>query len=338
METILDIRNLSVNFASNGVGVNAVSQAEIQLKSGEILGIVGESGCGKTTLSRSVLDLLPSTGRVTEGQMIFQGKDLLYLTEEEKRKVRGREIGMIFQDSMTALNPVRKIGSQFIETLSSRLKIDKKEAKKLAEEMLLKLNLPNPSRIMNRFSFQLSGGMRQRVMIAMALALRPKVLIADEPTTALDVTVQAQILKEIQSLRENYGTSIILVSHNLGVVYQVADTIAVMYAGSVVEYGKTSTIFKNPTHPYTKALLGSVPSLDNDGEKLISIAGSPPSLHKLPSGCVFHPRCEFADGLCKFQKPITMETAEGVRVACHKANVLNVIGEESYIGKTAMAL
>ncbi|SDL01023.1 ABC transporter ATP-binding protein [Natronincola ferrireducens] len=331
MDTILDIKNLSIAFSNTNEGIKAVNRASLQLRTGEVLGIVGESGCGKTTLSRSVLGLLPPAGKILEGELVFEGKDLLHLSKEEKRKIRGREIGMIFQDSMTSLNPVRKIGSQFIETLSSRLEIHEEQARQIAEEMLAKVNLPNPKKIMNRYSFQLSGGMRQRVMIAIALALRPKILIADEPTTALDVTVQAQILKEMRDLKENYGTSIMLVSHNLGVVYQVADTIAVMYAGSVVEYGDASTIFKNPTHPYTKALLGSIPTLSQHQEKLVSIEGTPPVSNSLPSGCVFHPRCQYASHLCRLEKPITVETVEGVRVACHRVNSSNYTEGEDYI-------
>lgn len=331
MDTILDIKNLSIAFENNKNGIKAVNEASLQLNSGEILGIVGESGCGKTTLSRSIVGLLPGAGKITEGEIVFEGKDLLNLSKEEKRKVRGREIGMIFQDSMTSLNPVRKIGNQFIETLCSRLKIDKERARNLAEETLRKVNLSKPEKIMNRYSFQLSGGMRQRVMIAMALALKPKILIADEPTTALDVTVQAQILKEMYGLKQKYGTSIILVSHNLGVVYQVVDKIAVMYAGSVVEYGKASTIFKKPVHPYTKALLGSIPNLSQHQEKLVSIEGNPPISYKLPSGCVFHPRCQSASPLCRFKKPMTTETKEGVRVACHIVSNFNLEEGESHI-------
>ncbi|WP_350344260.1 ABC transporter ATP-binding protein [Proteinivorax tanatarense] len=319
METLLDIKNLSIAFGNDlNQQVRVVSDANIQLRYGEILGIVGESGCGKTTLARCILGLLPPSGKVVGGEIDFCGKDLLKLDKDSKREIRGKEVGMIFQDSMAALNPVRKIGVQFTETLTARMGINKVQAKAMAIELLTKVKLSNPTEIMGRYSFQLSGGMRQRVMIAMALALKPRLLIADEPTTALDVTVQAQILKEMYSLKEQFGTSIILVSHNLGVVYQVVDTIAVMYAGTVVEYGASSEIFNKPNHPYTKALIGSVPSLKESQEELISIAGTPPMLHSLPDGCVFHPRCRFASSICRLKKPNNIQTVTGVQVACHK--------------------
>lgn len=316
-DTILEIKNLSVEFSTQKGIIKVVNDVDLELKKGEVLGLVGESGCGKTTTSLAILGLLQKGGKVTNGDIIFKGKNLLTLSKEDLRKIRGKEIGMIFQNSMSNLNPIRKIKKQFIESIRAHLDISKKEAQEIALEMLQKVNLSDPVRIMNQFPFQLSGGMKQRVMIAMALALKPKILIADEPTTALDATIQAQVLNEMNNLRKEYGTSILFVSHNLGIISQLADKIGVMYAGDIVEYGLISHVFNNPSHPYTKGLLESVPKVEKEKKRLKAIKGSPPDLFKKPFGCTFHPRCEYAMDICRRKKPRLIKVTEGVMGACH---------------------
>lgn len=315
---LLEVKNLSVEFSLENKKIRAIDNISFEVKKGEVIGIVGESGCGKSTLSRSIIYLLPKNGQVTNGQIIFEGKDILKLSKKEKRCIRGSGIGMVFQDSMSSLNPVRTIGKQFIEAINSKFNISKSEALLKAEKILSKVNLYNGAAIMKKYSFQLSGGMRQRVMIAMAMVLNPKILIADEPTTALDVTVQAQVIKQLKKLSDEYKTSIILVSHNLGVISQIADRIAVMYGGKIVEYGNAEIIFNKPSHPYTKALIRSVPRIfDEEEDKLFSIKGQAPSMDSLPDGCIFHPRCLNAKEECSFKRPLLKEKQNGVKTACH---------------------
>ncbi len=299
--------------------VKAVDGVSFSLKAGKVLGIVGESGCGKTVTSLSLLGLIEPPGKILSGEVWLDGRNLLELSPNQLRKIRGKEISLVFQNPMSSLNPVLTIGTQLIETIISHEDVSSKEARKRAVELLGKVGLPHPEKFMKRYPFQLSGGMRQRVMIAIALALHPRVLIADEPTTALDVTVQAQILSELCRLQKEFNTAIILISHDLGVVAGMADEVAVMYAGSIVEYGPVEDIFDNPRHPYTRALLNSVPHLDKKGRILEPVRGQPPSLLNLPDQCAFLPRCSQVAEECSHGKPSLREISPGHLVACYRA-------------------
>ena len=281
-ENLIEVKKLVTQFSGKNGTVTAVDGVSFHVKRGETLGIVGESGCGKSVTSMSILRLIPKqTGKIASGEILFEGRDLAKLSEKEMRQIRGNEIAMIFQDSMTGLNPVMTIGKQLVETITAHSKMDKKEAWARAEEMLTKVGIPSPAQRLKEFPHQLSGGMRQRVMIAMALCCNPAMLICDEPTTALDVTIQAQILNLIKQLKDKYELTTIYITHDLGVVANVADRIAVMYAGDIVEIGTTDEVFYDPKHPYTWALLSSLPQLGVKGEDLYSIKGTPPNL--------FHP-------------------------------------------------
>lgn len=317
-DIILEIENLQVGYrGARGFGT-ILRNFDLSLKRHQTLGIVGESGSGKTTLIRSVLGLLPPGGVIAGGRILFQGRDLLKMSKEERRKIRGRRIGMIFQEPGAALNPVRKIGVQFTDALCAHFPISKQEARQRALDMFIKMVLPDPEKIFASYSFQLSGGMKQRATIAMALALEPEILLADEPTSALDVTVQAQMMKEMQRLQKELKTSIILVSHNMGVVAHMADRIGVMYGGELVELGPKERVICQPCHPYTKALLAAIPCLNQNERLLPSIGGQPPGYEALPRGCSFFPRCpETADG-CKEQSPGRFGDPLGHMVRCTK--------------------
>ncbi len=300
---ILKIKNLTTSFATPGGIIKAVDNASLDLGQGETLAIVGESGCGKTVLSLSVMGLIPDPpGRITAGQVIYRDQDLVTLSEEEMQKIRGNQLSMIFQEPMTSLNPVFKIGDQISETLRLHKRMDKKQALEAAVDALKLVGIPNPHKRINNFPHELSGGMRQRVMIAMALVCSPEILIADEPTTALDVTIQAQILRLLDELKHKMNGSLMLITHDLGVVARVATRVTVMYAGQIVESASISELFKEPLHPYTEGLLNSVPRLGCK-EDLTPIPGNVPALQNLPQGCSFHPRCKRAFDLCREQKP-----------------------------------
>jgi peptide/nickel transport system ATP-binding protein len=315
---ILDVHDLCCEFQTKEGPVRAVNGVSFALQPGRILAVVGESGCGKTTLALSLLRLLPFPGRITHGQISLNGHDVLGLSEDELRRLRGRSISMIFQDPVSGLNPVLPIGKQVEEILASHLEIPKKERKRRTLELLRQVGLPDADRLVGQYPFHLSGGMCQRVMIAIATALNPSVIIADEPTSALDVTVQAQILAELNRLRETRGTAILLITHDLGVVAQMADDVAVMYAGSIVETGDVGTIFQRPRHPYTWALLSTLPRIDAPRTHLQAIPGSPPSLLNLASECAFTPRCAKALTRCRQDRaPALEEVAPGQRVACY---------------------
>lgn len=318
-ENLIEVKHLKTQFNTKNGIVTAVDDVSFTVQQGEVLGIVGESGCGKSVTSMSILRLIPaSAGRVAEGEIIFKGEDLLKKTEKEMRKVRGNDIAMIFQDSMTALNPVLTIGNQLMETITVHNKMSRKEARDRAIEMLVKVGIPSPEQRMKEYPHQLSGGMRQRVMIAMALACNVALLIADEPTTALDVTIQAQILELMKELKKTTNTSIMLITHDMGVVADMADHIMVMYAGKVIEYADTRSIFEHPRHPYTKGLLASIPKLtQNDNERLFTIKGAVPSLNDMPEGCRFCTRCEEAEERCRTQQPPLFEV-DGCQVSCWK--------------------
>jgi oligopeptide/dipeptide ABC transporter ATP-binding protein len=318
-EPILSVRDLSAAFFTKEGVVRAVNDVSFDLEPGRVLAVVGESGCGKSTLALALLRLLPFPGKMTGGQVVFDGQNLLGKDEEELRRIRGRRISMIFQDPVSGLNPVLPIGKQVEEILTSHLDIPKKERRQRTLEVLRHVGLADAERIVNSYPFHLSGGMCQRVMIAMATALNPSVVIADEPTSALDVTVQAQILNELDLLRQQRGTAIILITHDLGVVAQMADDVAVMYAGRFIEVGPVRQIFKEPRHPYTWALLNTLPRLDRGGgQTLHSIPGAPPSMIDLPPECAFLPRCVKAINRCRTEPaPPLAAVAAGQLAACY---------------------
>ncbi|MFS0673143.1 ABC transporter ATP-binding protein [Ornithinibacillus sp. 179-J 7C1 HS] len=316
MEKILEVKDLHVTFTTYGGTVQAVRGVDFHLNKGETLAIVGESGCGKSVTSNAIMRLIPSPpGKITAGKILFKGKDLTKLTEKQSRSIRGVDISMIFQDPMTALNPTLTIETQLIEGLKQHRKISPVEAKRRALEMMELVGIPNPVERMKQYPHQFSGGMRQRIVIAIALICEPELLIADEPTTALDVTIQAQILELFEKIQEVTGVSIILITHDLGVVAKIADRIAVMYAGKIIETGTKREIFYHPEHPYTKGLLNSVPRLDTKG-KLKPIDGTPPDLFSPPQGCPFAPRCPLAMEVCNKVYPESSVLSDSHSVNC----------------------
>jgi len=315
---LLEIEGLKTQFYTSAGTVKAVDGITYDVKAGETVAIVGESGCGKSVGAMSILRLIPDPpGKIVEGSIKFQGKDLLKLTEEEMRDIRGRDIGMVFQEPMTSLNPVLTIGRQLTETLEQHLNITGDPAQKRAIELLGLVGISEPHRRLAQYPHHLSGGMRQRVMIAMALACEPKLIIADEPTTALDVTIQAQILELMKELTRKMGVALIVITHNLGVVARYADRVNVMYAGKIIESGTALDIYHRPRHPYTLALLKSVPRMDLPRQdKLDPVDGQPPDLTRLDDGCAFRPRCGFAVKKCEEKFP-PLETIKGPHiVAC----------------------
>ncbi|MFL6559807.1 MAG: ABC transporter ATP-binding protein [Bacillus sp. (in: firmicutes)] len=301
---IIEVENLQTAFMSDKGELISVDEVTFNLEPGETIGIVGESGCGKSVTSLSIMRLLGKNGYIKNGSVKMNGKELNKLTEAEMRQVRGNQISMIFQEPMTSLNPVYTIGNQMIEGIKLHLKMSTKDAKAYAIDMLKQVKIPRAEDVMNEYPHALSGGMRQRVMIAMALSCKPKLLIADEPTTALDVTIQAQILELMKELREESDTAIMLITHDLGVIAEMADKVLVMYAGQVVEEADVFTLFDEPKHPYTKGLIDSIPHLEYEEHKrLYSIPGMVPTLQHMPKGCRFHTRCPYATEKCLNEKP-----------------------------------
>ena len=314
MATILEIEDLTVHFPINIGTVRAVEGVSLNLEQGEVMGLVGETGCGKSTLGFSILRLLRPPGRIVKGRILYHGQDIVQMSKKEILSLRGRKIAMIFQDPLTSLNPLFRIDRQFIETLFTHEKgLDKKTAYNRAEKMLESLGI-SPERL-SEYPHQMSGGMRQRIMIGMGLILNPDLLIADEPTTSLDVVVEAQFLDLLNDLRKQYNLTIILITHNLGNVAQLADRITVMYGGAIAEIGSAEAIFEDSLHPYTQGLLSCIPNIKLDKPKLKTMAGSPPDLVNPPSGCVFHPRCPYAKDICRVQKPETF-SKNGHLVSC----------------------
>lgn len=303
-DVLLKISDLATHFHTEEGVVKAVDGVDFEVRRGEVLGVVGESGCGKSMTSMSILRLVPKPqGKIVRGQMIFEGQDLLTLSEEEMRKIRGNRIALISQDPMTSLNPVLTVGEQIMEAIQLHQGLDKAAAKAKAIEMLRKVGIPSPEKRVDEYPHQFSGGMRQRAIIAMALSCEPKLLIADEPTTALDVTIQAQILDLMREIKEKENAGIIFITHDLGVVAEMCDFVCVMYAGKVVEATDVFTLFKTPSHPYTIGLLKSIPRLDDVKERLDPIDGQPPSLSKLPKGCSFAARCPEVQDICRQKEP-----------------------------------
>ncbi len=318
-EELLRVENLTTHFYTEEGIVKALDGVSFSIQKGEILGLVGETGCGKSVTATSIMRLIPvPPGKIVSGEIWFEGKDLLKLSEDQMRKIRGKDITMIFQDPMSSLNPVLRVGFQVLEAILAHFPIQLKEGMARVVELFKKVNIPDAEQSVSRYPHQFSGGMRQRVMIAMALSGQPKLLIADEPTTALDVSIQAQILTLIKRLQKEYNTSVLLISHDLGVIATMAQKVAVMYAGRIVEYGNVEQIFNNPLHPYTKGLLKAIPDLDEDREWLEVIPGSVPNLIYPPEGCRFHPRCAYVKDICKKEKPPLIEVEEGHKVACYE--------------------
>ena len=300
-EKLLEVKNLKTYFYTDEGVVKSVDDVSFDVEKGKTLGIVGESGCGKSITSLSIMQLVETQpGKIVGGEIIYQGENLLEKNKDQMRKIRGGEIAMIFQEPMTSLNPVFTVGKQIMEALRLHTDLDKEKAKERAIEMLKLVKIPLPEKRFNEYPHQLSGGMRQRVMIAMALSCNPKLLICDEPTTALDVTIQAQILDLINELKEKLGTSVMMITHDLGVIAEVADDVMVMYAGKVVEYGSADDIFESPKHPYTSGLMNCIPKLtDEDHTRLDVIKGMVPSFDQMPKGCAFCPRCSEAKDICR---------------------------------------
>ena len=318
MDNILEIRGLVASFASDGrkdraIAVNGV---DIDIPRGGAVGLVGESGCGKSVTSLSVMGLLAENGRVDAGSAMFAGQDLLKLKDRELRKIRGNRISMIFQEPMTSLNPVMTVGRQVAEALRLHAGLDKRAAREKTIEILGKVGIPEPERRYGSYPHQLSGGLRQRVMIGMAMVMQPDLLIADEPTTALDVSIEAQILRLMRDLRRESGTSILMITHNLGVVAELCDEVYVMYAGEVVERADVYTLFSACAHPYTRGLMASLPRMTPKGQRLYNIRGTVPNLRAMPAGCRFSPRCEFAQERCRREKPALMDIGGGHQCRC----------------------
>lgn len=318
-EPLLEIRDLRTSFRTERGVVRAVDGVNLQVNKGKTIAIVGESGCGKSVTLLSILRLIQPPGRIDAGKILFRGLDLLKLSGTKMRRIRGNEIAMIFQEPMTCLNPVFRVGKQIMEAITLHQKVNRKEALRKAVEMLHLVGIPDPEKRIRDYPHKMSGGMQQRVMIAMALSCNPELLLADEPTTALDVSIQAQILDLMSKLKKELGMAIILVTHDLGVVAEIAQRIMIMYAGEIVEEGDVFSIFNSPLHPYTEGLLKSIPQLHKDVERLYVIEGSVSNPLSFPRGCRFHPRCTYAIDDCREMEQVLQEVVPGHFVACHLA-------------------
>ena len=317
MSALLEIKDLQTSFNTDGGKVRAVDHVNLRIGAGEVVGLVGESGCGKTAVSLSILQLLPTPpATIDGGEINFDGRDLLKLSKDELRSIRGNDIAMIFQEPMTSLNPVFTIGNQLMESVQLHQGLSGSDLRDRAIEMLRLVGIPRADEVIDEYPHRFSGGMRQRAMIAMALSCNPKLLIADEPTTALDVTIQAQILELMRELSEKIGTAILFITHDLSVIAEMADRVAVMYAGKVVEEADVQTLFRNPQHPYTQGLIASRPTIEAEHERLQFIPGNVPNPLKMPGGCPFHPRCPHAMDVCHSSMPGVTPLAEHHNVRC----------------------
>ncbi len=316
-ERLLEVKDLKTYFYTSDGVVRAVDGVTFHIMRGETLGMVGESGCGKSVTSLSIMRLIPDPpGKIVHGQVIFEGEDLLKKSEAAMRRIRGNRISMIFQEPMTSLNPVYTVGDQIAEAIQLHQGLKRREAMEKAVEMLRKVGIPLPERRVHEYPHQMSGGMRQRVMIAMALSCNPQLLIADEPTTALDVTIQAQILELMKELKDEMKMAILLITHNLGVIAEMAQRVVVMYAGKLVEEADVRSIFRKPLHPYTEGLLNSIPRIDAPRARLHVIEGVVPNPLYMPPGCRFHPRCPYAEDICRREEPSLVQAGDGRWVAC----------------------
>ncbi|SDP80970.1 peptide/nickel transport system ATP-binding protein [Eubacterium maltosivorans] len=314
---LLEVKDLKTYFYTDEGVVKSVDGVSFSVDKGETLGVVGESGCGKSITSMSIMQLIGKPGKIVNGEIDFKGENLLNKNKEEMRKIRGKEIAMIFQEPMTSLNPVYTVGQQIMEAVLIHEDMTKEQARERAIQMLDLVKIPDAEKRLNSYPHEFSGGMRQRVMIAMALSCNPEFLICDEPTTALDVTIQAQILNLINELKEKTGTAVMMITHDLGVIAEVADNVMVMYAGQVVEYTDVDTVFEKPLHPYTQGLISCIPKLGGQEEKLSTIKGMVPSFNDMPEGCLFCPRCEYAKDICSKERPELVDL-DGHQVRCFK--------------------
>jgi oligopeptide/dipeptide ABC transporter ATP-binding protein len=328
-DTLLQLKNLKTYFYTDEGVSKAVDGVDFEILPGETLGVVGESGCGKSVTALSIMRLIHDPpGRIVDGQVLFKGRDLRELRMDEIREIRGNQISMIFQEPMTSLNPVLTIGDQVSEAIRTHCRMSRRESVGRAVEMLGKVGIPLPEQRIHEYPHQLSGGMRQRVMIAMALSCNPKLLIADEPTTALDVTIQAQILELMLDLKKTFNTSIMMITHDLGVIAEISSRVVVMYAGRVVEYTDVKTLFADPRHPYTWGLMNSIARLDREVERLITIPGVVPSALRFPEGCKFHTRCRLADEDCRANEPDIREVSQGHMVRCRNSDRIGQLAEK----------
>jgi peptide/nickel transport system ATP-binding protein len=320
-EKLVEIRDLATYFRTEEEEARAVDGISLDIRKGETLGLVGESGCGKSVTALSIMRLIPSPpGKIVRGQILLENRDLVQMRESEMRRVRGNRISMVFQEPMTSLNPVFRVGSQIAEAAMLHQRLSRRDAKQRTIEMLAKVEIPAPAERFGEYPHQLSGGMKQRVMIAMALVCEPSLLIADEPTTALDVTIQAQILRLLKNLQDEMGMSVLLITHDLGVVAETAHRVAVMYAGKIAEMAETEPLFGRPLHPYTRALLESIPKLGEKKRRLSVIPGEVPNPVAFPTGCRFHPRCSLATDVCREKQPPLEEHERGHMAACWHAD------------------
>ena len=335
MATLLEVKDLRTYFYTYEGVVKAVDGVSYELEEGETLGLVGESGCGKSVSALSVMRLIPDPpGKIVDGEIQFENEDILKVDMDDMRRIRGGKISMVFQEPMTSLNPVLTVEKQLTETLELHMGMTKAEARQEGVDLLTRVGIPDPDKRIKQYPHQFSGGMRQRVMIAMALSCNPRLIIADEPTTALDVTIQAQILELMKSLTTEFGVALIVITHNLGVVARYADRMNIMYAGKIIERGTAMEVYANPRHPYTVGLLHSVPRLDQPRrEKLDPIEGQPPDLINVPQGCAFRARCRWAIDKCATEAPPLMPTGDGHWSACWRAEELHVLAQETYVGR-----
>jgi len=318
MSHLLEVQDLEVKFALRFGDITAIDGVSFVLDKGEKLGLVGESGAGKSVTGFSIINLISKPGYISKGKIFFKGNEISSYSDEKMRKIRGNRISMIFQDPMMTLNPVFTIGFQMVETLQAHRKISKADAQDIALEKLKKVHIPSPAQRLSQYPHELSGGMRQRIIIAISLLTEPAIIIADEPTTALDVTIQAEIMDLLQELCESDNMALILITHDLGVVSQVTEKIAVMYAGKIIEYGSTDQVVKNPIHPYTEGLIKSIPgTVIKPGEDLVQIPGMMPTLTNIPPGCAFNPRCYLKEAICTTKTPELKDAGNGILAACH---------------------
>src|SRR5690625_90306 len=315
-EPLLKVSHLKTYFHTENNVIKAVDDVSFHINNGELLGIVGESGSGKSVTSLSIMRLIESPGEIVNGDIIFAGDNLLQLREKEMEKIRGNDLAMVFQEPLTSLNPVLTVGRQISETIRVHRKVSKQEARKRSIDLLKQVKIPRPEKVYRSYPHTLSGGMRQRVMIAIALSCQPKLLIADEPTTALDVSIQAQVLKLIKELAQSVNVAVLLITHDLGVIAEMVDRVLVMYGGKIVETADVYTLFDEPKHPYTKGLLKSMLPFERDEDSLYSIKGHVPRPEQMPKGCKFHPRCEFAMDICRKQEPDLIQLNEAENVRC----------------------
>ena len=316
-EPVLSVRNLRVEFVSRRGTLRAIDDVSFDIMPGEVLGVVRESGAGKSVTGSAVIGLIDPPGRIAGGEILLSGQRIDNLPAEAMRRIRGKRIGMIFQDPLTSLNPLYRVGDQLIETIRTHTDLDAAAARKRAIDLLAEVGIPAPERRIDGYPHEFSGGMRQRVVIALALCAEPELIIADEPTTALDVSVQAQIIALLKNLCKQHGTAVMLVTHDMGVIAETADRVAVMYAGRIAEIGPVADVVKRPLHPYAKGLMGAIPSLVADTQRLVQIPGSMPRLSAIPAGCAFHPRCERAYAPCSMHRPEPLEARLRHIVACH---------------------